>query len=418
MRAAVHRLVDAWAAVRRRLQRYDRFVLVRRPELRQTRAHWIAPASALLSLVGAAIVCLPGAGADDPLRTVESFVSPLLFGAVLFLVLWIRDQTRALVSFAPLPRARIARLALLRLACVAAILLPPLVVDACMRARAARIAAHEDNVGVALAIVEAADRCLAVAPTTETGEATPIAGLREHAARLVESARAHGGADGPRTPRPAATRSAYWIEKHCQDPAVASPSEDIERLERLHLYAVARVFPRPPLRALLYLLACGAVVVPFLAIWEDRRGRAVGPAVALGLFFVVHASMAIGWMPGSGSTRGLWVGSLVAVSVVAVVAAPLAAWRRARCEWCLLAFATAVIVVPLLPVALAWLAAAEASAPGEVGPACASLPRFVPAELTALGPHELAAYAAGLVFCCVYIVAMGPTMHRLWAAPR
>lgn len=56
--------------------------------------------------------------------------------------------------------------------------------------------------------------------------------------------------------------------------------------------AAARVFPSPPLRALLYLLACGAVVVPFLAIWKDRRGRAVGPAVALGLFFVVHASSA------------------------------------------------------------------------------------------------------------------------------
>ncbi|PCC73629.1 hypothetical protein SAMN02745121_07378 [Nannocystis exedens] len=414
MRAAVHRLVDGWAAIRRRLQRYDRFVLVRRPALRQTRVHWIAPASAVLSLVGALIVSLPPVDAEDPLRTIDSVVSPLLFGAVLILVLWIRDQTRALVSFAPLARGRIAGLALLRLGCVAAILLPPLVVDGCMRARAADIAAHEDNVGVALAIVEAADRCLAATPAP--GETATVAGLRERAAGLIEAARANGnGGRPPRGPRPAATRSAYWIEKHCHDPA-ASPSEDIERIERLHLYTVARVFPRPPLRALLYLLACAAVVVPFLALWEDRRGRAVGPAVALGLFFVVHTSIAIGWVPGNWSTRGLWLASLVAVSAIAVVAAPLAAWRRVRSEWCLLAFATAVIVVPLLPVALAWMTAAGGGPPGQVP--CACLPRFGPAEPSALGPRELAAYAAGLGFCCLYIVGMGPTMHRLWAAPR
>ncbi|MFY0540593.1 hypothetical protein [Nannocystis pusilla] len=164
MKVAIHRLVDGWAAVRRRLQRYDRAVLVRRPALRQTRIHWIAPASALLSLIGAVIVSLPRVEAEDPLRTIDSFVLSLLFVAVLFLVLWIRDQTRALVSFAPLARRRIAALALLRLGCVAAILLPPLVVDGCMRARAARIAGHDDNVGVALAIVEAADHCLGAAP--------------------------------------------------------------------------------------------------------------------------------------------------------------------------------------------------------------------------------------------------------------
>lgn len=416
MKAAIHRLVDAWAAVRGRLQRYDRAVLVRRPALRQTRIHWIAPASALLSLTGAVIVSLPRVEAEDPLRTIDSFVSPLLFVAVLFLVLWIRDQNRALVSFAPLARGRIAALALLRLGCVAAILLPPLVVDGCMRARAARIAAHDDNVGVALAIVEAADDCLGAAPAHEPGETAAVAQLRERASRLIEAARARGHSGRPpRGPRPAATRSAVWIEKHCHDPA-ASPSEDIVRIERLHLYAVARVFPRPPLRALLYLLACAAVVVPFLALWEDRRGRAVGPAVALGLFFVVHTSMAIGWVPGTWSTRKLWLASLVVVSAVAVVAAPLAAWRRGRPEWCLLAFATAVIVAPLLPVAIAWATAGNASATGEA--ACACSPCFGPVEPSTVGPHELTAYAAGLGFCCLYIVGMGPTMHRLWAAPR
>jgi len=416
--AMAHRLDDAAGAVRRLVRRYDCYFLVRHLEVWQTRAHWIVPASAAACLTVAAVVCLPQPGADDPVRSIDAIVSPLLFGAVLMLVLWIRDQRAVLVSFAAPRRRWIAGLSLLRLVCAAAILLPPLVVDACLRARAVWIAGAEENVGVATAIVHAAERCLtepAPAAGQPDAEVLPIVRLRERAARLVEAARARapgGAASRPaRSHGAAASRSERWIGAHCHDAAVTSPSADIQRIELLHLHALERVFPRPPLRALLYLLVCGAVVVPPLALWSGPRRLGVRPAIWLGLFFVVHSVMAVGWVPGP------WLWSLVAVSVIAIVGAPLAAWRRAPPHVVLFAFASALIVAPLLPVAGLWLTAPEMGASGDPF-VCLGLPAFMSVRQDAIGARELAAYAAGLAYCCIYLVVVGPPMHRIWCAPK
>ncbi|MBZ5710007.1 hypothetical protein [Nannocystis pusilla] len=416
MRAAAQRLGDAAGAARRALRRYDRHFLVCHLELWQTRAHWIAPVSLATCLAGAAIVELSRIDADAPVRSLDALVSPLVFASVLVIVLWVRDQRGVLVSFAAPSRRWIASLALLRLLCAVAVLLPSVVVDAGLRARAVRIAAAAENVGVATAIVHASERCLA----EPSADAPPIARLRERASRLVEAARTRERGDAASRPAraswPAAARSERWIGVHCHDAAASSPNEDIRRIEQLHLYAIERVFPRPSLRALMYLLTCGAVVVPFLALWAGARRIAVRPAIWLGLFFVVHSLTAVGWVPGGWLARGPWVWSLLVVSVVAIVGAPLAAWRKAPPQLVLFTFATALIVAPLLPVAALWLSApASGDDPGFV---CLGLPSFMAAGQEGIDWRELAAYAAGLAYCCIYVVAVGPTMHRMWAAPR
>ncbi|MDC0672362.1 hypothetical protein [Nannocystis radixulma] len=433
----------ALARMREWRQQYDRYFLLRHLGVWHTSLHWITPVSVIVCLVMAVIVLLRP---SDEVLSVDQFVYPVVVGSVIILLAWMHAQSGAMLPFRPPVRRRILRLLILRLACVMAVFLPPVVLGVTMHAHTGTTPKME------MPLSRDTNKCLtslglAQPNCTDTEPGVPDtlddAGCGIWRLRLSEQILAHD--EGLRISSEGENLQT-WIGDYCKELATAAKTAkktntaestaikpvaekfwkalESSAPKALRVYIVTHyTFPRQLPRSLMYLLTCVCVTFPFLGVWVGYRmvWHAILAWSAITLFLSFVGGMR--WLEGQGLAFDTLAYFAIFLCGVTLVASPIALCRRVPARRCLFLFTSALIAGPFLPISVLRLHSdwgESMPAPMLDDPALPSLIllEFWPGGHREFGVWEWYIYAFGLAYCCIFLMVVGPIMQRISASPK